>query len=165
MPAVSTALALLAAAGFALLALPPWLAPEPPPAPAAPPAATVEEPGAGLGDEPPPTDLSPFRNRPLFSVARRPPPPEAPGVKLEDPNAHLLFGRWEIAGVVEGRGGAVALLRDADGRLLRLRAGDRIPTAEGDEAEALSVALEALTFRRRGATVAAPVRREGAGDE
>ncbi len=161
MSAVATALLGLAALGFVSLAAAPWLGGEAAslmPAAAAPEAPQRLE--ADLAERAAP-DLSPFLARPLFSAARRPPPPEAPGVPIEDPNAGLLFGRWEIAGVVSAGSGAVALLRDRDGRLVRLRVGDRIATAEGDEAEATSVTLDALTFRRRGATVAAPVRREG----
>ena len=104
-------------------------------------------------------EISAFQKRPLFSAARRPPPPEAPGEPIEDPMANMLFGRYEIAGVVKLGDKAVAMLRDAtDGTLLRIRVGDRV----GD-ADVVDITLESLTFRKGGDTVVAPVK--GAGTE
>lgn len=102
-------------------------------------------------------DLSSFRDRPIFSAARRPPPPEAPGEPVEDPMADMLFGRYEIAGVVKLGDKTVAMLRDArDGTLLRIRVGDRV----GD-ADVVDITLESLTFRNGGDTVVAPVKGTG----
>ncbi len=104
-----------------------------------------------------PGDLSAFRDRPLFSAARRPPPPEAPGQPVEDPMADMLFGRYEVAGVVKLGEKTVAMLRDArDGTLLRIRVGDRV----GD-ADVVDITLESLTFRSGGDTVVAPVKGTG----
>lgn len=104
-----------------------------------------------------PGDLSPFQNRPLFSAARRPPPPEAPGQPVEDPMADMLFGRYEIAGVVKLGDKTVAMLRDArDGTLVRIRVGDRV-----DGADVVDITLESLTFRNGGDTVVAPVKGTG----
>lgn len=98
--------------------------------------------------------LAPFQDRPLFSAARRPPPPEAPGQLVEDPMADMLFGRYEVAGVVKLGEKTVAMLRDArDGTLLRIRVGDRV----GD-ADVVDITLESLTFRQGGDTVVAPVK-------
>jgi hypothetical protein len=73
--------------------------------------------------------------------------------------ANMLFGRYEIAGVVKLGDKAVAMLRDAtDGTLLRIRVGDRV----GD-ADVVDITLESLTFRNGGDTVVAPVK--GAGTE
>ena len=67
--------------------------------------------------------------------------------------ADMLFGRYEIAGVVKLGDKAVAMLRDArDGTLLRIRVGDRV----GD-ADVVDITLESLTFRNGGDTVVAPV--------
>ena len=83
----------------------------------------------------------------------RPPPPEGPGEPIEDPMADMLFGRYEIAGVVKLGDKTVAMLRDArDGALLRIRVGDRV----GD-ADVVDITLESLTFRNGGDTVVAPV--------
>lgn len=145
---------LCAAAVFAWIAASPWLiAPSPEaatdtaPAPTALALPTVPE-AAAQGD------LTPFQQRPLFSAARRPPPPEAPGEPVEDPMADMLFGRYEIAGVVKLGDKAVAMLRDArDGTLLRIRVGDQV----GD-ADVVDITLESLTFRSGGDTVVAPVK-------
>lgn len=103
-------------------------------------------------------DLAPFRKRPIFSAARRPPPPEAPGEPVVDPMADMLFGRYEVAGVVKLGDKTVAMLRDArDGTLLRIRVGDRV----GD-ADVVDITLESLTFRSGGDTVVAPVKGTGA---
>lgn len=150
--------------GFVGLAALPWLADRgaPPPPPGA--EAAASTPAAFAPPEEEATDLSAFLARPLFSAARRSPPPEAPGLPLADPNEGLLFGAYEIAGVVVLGQSALAMLRDREGRLLRLRAGDSVETPDG-AAELLSVGLDGLTFRHLGATVVAPVRREGASTE
>ena len=71
--------------------------------------------------------------------------------------ADMLFGRYEIAGVVKLGDKAVAMLRDArDGTLLRIRVGDRV----GD-ADVVDITLESLTFRNGGDTVVAPVKGTG----
>lgn len=104
-----------------------------------------------------PGDLAAFLERPLFSAARRPPPPEAPGEPIEDPMADMLFGRYEVAGVVKLGDKAVAMLRDArDGTLLRIRVGDTV----GD-ADVVDITLESLTFQSGGDTVVAPVKGSG----
>lgn len=148
-----------AAAGFAALAVLPWLGrPGPAPAPAPAPVAAAEAPAPP--GPPARSDLSPFTERPLFSAARRPPPPEAPGAPVEDPMADYLFNRYQIAGVVKLGDEAVAMLRDMrDGGLLRIRAGDRL-----DEADVVEITLETLTFRQGAATVVAPVEAEGQGE-
>ena len=150
---------ILAAVGFAWIAASPWLlatteaqATADAPSPAAMALPSVPAP-AEQGD------LSAFRDRPLFSAARRPPPPEAPGAPVEDPMAEMLFGRYEVAGVVKLGDKAVAMLRDArDGALLRIRVGDRVA-----DADVVDITLESLTFRKGGDTVVAPVK--GAGTE
>ncbi len=160
----ASVLLVLLGLGFAGLAALPWLGDQDPPPP--PPDAEAEA-AAQAAFAPPEeeaTDLSAFLARPLFSAARRPPPPEAPGLPLEDPNEGLLFGAYEIAGVVVLGQSALAMLRDREGRLLRLRAGDSVETPDG-AAELISVGLDGLTFRHLGATVVAPVRREGANTE
>ncbi|MDG1210962.1 MAG: hypothetical protein P8Q48_17710 [Paracoccaceae bacterium] len=150
-------LLMLTAAGFGWIAALPWLGvsanvsqegevstPAPMALPTVPAPATAGEIGA-------------FQKRPLFSAARRPPPPEAPGEPIEDPMANMLFGRYEIAGVVKLGDKAVAMLRDAtDGTLLRIRVGDRV----GD-ADVVDITLESLTFRNGGDTVVAPVKGVG----
>lgn len=149
----------LTAAGFGWIALSPWLtsatsnaAPVAAPAPAAMALPKVPTPSE-------PIDLTAFTDRPLFSAARRPPPPEAPGAPVEDPMADMLFGRYEVAGVVKLGDKAVAMLRDGrDGTLLRIRVGDRV----GD-ADVVDITLESLTFQSGGDTVVAPVK--GAGSE
>ncbi len=164
MKGVASLLLVLLGLGFAGLSALPWLGDRgsPPPPPGAGAAAAASAAFAPPQEEA--TDLSPFLSRPLFSAARRPPPPEAPGLPLADPNEGLLFGAYEIAGVVVLGESALAMLRDREGRLLRLRAGDSVETPEG-AAELISVGLDGLTFRHRGATVVAPVRREGASTE
>ncbi len=152
-------LLLATAAGFAWIAALPWLLG---------PARTV-----GTAGDPAPvvaplpstpdvvlaTDLAPFQERPLFSAARRPPPPEAPGDLIEDPMADMLFGRFEISGVVKLGDKAIAMLRDArDGTLLRIRVGDQV----GD-ADVVEITLESLTFRNGGDTVIAPVTGDAGG--
>lgn len=145
---------LCVAAAFGWIAALPWLvdqggdpAAAKTPAPAAMALPSVPE-TAPVGS------LAPFQERPLFSAARRPPPPEAPGVPVEDPMADMLFGRYEIAGVVKLGDKTVAMLRDArDGALLRIRVGDRV----GD-ADVVDITLESLTFRKGGDTVVAPVK-------
>ncbi len=127
--------------------------------------AAVTEPDAAplppLPTRPQPVSLTPFTDRPLFSAARRPPPPKEPGEPIEDPMANMLFGRYEIAGVVQLGDKAVAMLRDMrDGTLLRIREGDRV----GD-ADVVEITLESLTFSDGGATVVAPVAGTGAEDE
>ncbi|QIE55272.1 hypothetical protein G5B40_07265 [Pikeienuella piscinae] len=169
MVAILTLFALTA--GFGWIGAFPWLQRTPPAAPAAP-SAALETPAPAPTPEADakPTNLAPFVARPLFSAARRPPPPpEAPGVAIEAPRPDLLFGRYEIAGVVMLGDSALALLRDADGGLIRLRAGDSIATGpaghETGEADIVKITLDSLTFRHDGATVAAPVRREGSKTE
>ncbi|MFN3261743.1 MAG: hypothetical protein ACE37J_14400 [Pikeienuella sp.] len=164
MKGAASLLLVLLGLGFAGLAALPWLGARgaPPPPTAA--EAAAAAPAAFAAPEEATTDLSAFLARPLFSAARRPPPPEAPGLPLADPNAGLLFGAYEIAGVVVLGDSALAMLRDREGRLLRLRAGDSVETPEG-AAELISVGLDGLTFRHLGATVVAPVRREGASTE
>ncbi|MEM8754979.1 MAG: hypothetical protein AAGF90_18600 [Pseudomonadota bacterium] len=154
-------LAASAAASLAFLALAasPWLdgTPAAPPPRAATPAADP-----ALVFAPPDerrTDFAALIERPLFSAVRRPPPPEAPGTPIVDPGAGLVLGLYEIAGVVMGAGGPVAMLRDEAGRMIRVRVGDRIEARRG-EAEVSAITLDALTFRRGGDTVVAPVRGE-----
>ncbi|WP_340107458.1 hypothetical protein [Pikeienuella sp. HZG-20] len=168
-PLAATLLALSIAAGFSWIAARPWTqAPgaPPPPRPAAAPEAPDAPPPAPAAP-PQATDLSDFTRRPLFSAARRPPPPETPGIAVEAPAPDLLFGRYEIAGVVVLGESALALLRDSDGKLIRLRAGDRIPAGGpgAGEARITEISLDSLTFTHQGATVTAPVRREGAKTE
>ena len=150
---IAPLLLLCAAAGFAWIAASPWLGgvsgTSGPGAISAPAAMAFPS----VPERSPPGDLAPFLERPLFSAARRPPPPEAPGEPVEDPMADMLFGRYEIAGVVKLGDKAVAMLRDArDGTLLRIRVGDRV----GD-ADVVDITLESLTFRNGGDTVVAPV--------
>ncbi len=149
-----TPLLLLAvAAGFAWIAAMPWLAAPSRIAAINGGAVPVVAPLPSTPDATPAADLTPFQKRPLFSAARRPPPPEAPGEPVDDPMANMLFGRYEIAGVVKLGDKAVAMLRDArDGTLLRIRVGDRV----GD-ADVVEITLESLTFRNGGDTVVAPV--------
>lgn len=150
---IAPLLLLSVAAAFLWLAASPWLCGATKdasaaltPAPAAMALPPVPAPAS-------PGDLTAFQERPLFSAARRPPPPEAPGDPVEDPMAAMLFGRYEIAGVVKLGDKAVAMLRDArDGALLRIRVGDRV----GD-ADVVEITLESLTFRQGGDTVVAPV--------
>ena len=103
-----------------------------------------------------PADYQALAKRPLFSAVRRPPPPETPGAPLADPRDDLLLGRYEIAGVVMLGDGAMAMLRDEDGRLIRIRAGDKLPTRRG-EAEVVAISMTALTFREGGEKVVASV--------
>lgn len=164
MRTVAILICLLVAAGFAAIAALPWRdegAAKPAPQ-AALSASAPEAPTLPSAEEP--TDLSAFAARPLFSAARRPPPPEAPGVPIADPGAGLLFGRYTVAGVVMLGDKALAMLRDRDGRLIRLKTGDLAPTDNGD-AEIVEITLESLTFLHDGATVVAPVKREGAKTE
>lgn len=160
MRAATILVLLIAAVGFAGLGLRPWLAdPAPPPAPRPAPAAASAAAPLIL---PPParTDFGPFTARPLFSAARRPPPPEAPGTPIADPGAGLVLGFYEITGVVMGAAGPVAMLRSEDGAMIRIRAGDDLPARGGGGAAAakvVSITLDALTFRRGDDTVVAPV--------
>ena len=157
-------LAFAVAASFAALAVLPWTQA---PADAAP-ERTVE----GSAKPAPQFDLPAFAatdhgailERPLFSAARRPPPPEEAGLPVLDPNADKLFGRYEIVGVVKLGAATVAMLRDEAGALLRIRAGERVKTRNG-EADVLEITLESLTFQEAGDTVVAPVRKEGAETE
>lgn len=169
MRALAALLCLAAALGFGALAAAPWLfdpalthvAQEP----GGPPEAAGRPAAPAAAADPATVDLAPLAARPLFSAARRPPPPEAPGAPLEDPNADLLFRRYEVAGVVMLGDAALAMLRDVKrDRLIRLRAGDEVET-DGGPAEVTAITLDRLTFRRGGATVVAPVRREGAKTE
>lgn len=150
--------ALAAMAGFGWLAAAPWLAQTPGRDAAAAPSPANQALVALDLSEPDPTDFAPFLDRPLFSAARRPPPPEAPGVPVEDPNDDRLFGAYEIVGVVSLGGEAVAMVRSEDGALLRLRSGDVLPTRDGP-ADVREITLERLTFERAGDTVVAPVQR------
>ena len=93
-----------------------------------------------------------------------PPPPEEAGEPIADPNAHLLFGRYEVAGVVMLGDRAMAMLRDEAGRLIRIRAGDRLPTRAG-EADVLEITLTALTFMEAGEKVVRKVESGGSGGE
>lgn len=153
------ALWLLALGGAAL-----WLAVRAPLAPP-PPAAPGPESGAATAQAapfspaaPPAANLSALRERPLFSAARRPPPP-APAPVAPAPSG-LLFDRYTVAGVVVTDGAAVAMLRDAQGgALLRLRVGQRLGAAE-----LVAIDLARLTFRVGAATVVAPVRSEDRGE-
>ena len=145
------------AALFGWIAALPWLADQKAASAAGerPPPAAMALPS--VPDFAPPGDLAAFQERPLFSAARRPPPPEGPGEPIEDPMADMLFGRYEIAGVVKLGDKTVAMLRDArDGALLRIRVGDRV----GD-ADVVDITLESLTFRHGGDTVVAPVKSTG----
>lgn len=154
MKLIAPFLFLCVAAAFGWIAALPWLGDQgggakatKTPAPAAMALPSVPEREAA-------GDLSPFQTRPVFSAARRPPPPEAQGTPVEDPMADMLFGRYEVAGVVKLGDKTVAMLRDArDGALLRIRVGDRV----GD-ADVVDITLESLTFRQGGDTVVAPVK-------
>ncbi len=164
MRALFAFLLLAAAAGFVWLGAQPWLAAPLPVETARPaPAATEAPAGLALRDAPP-TDLSRIAERPLFSAVRRPPPPEAPGAPIEAEDPNLLFGAYEIAGVVVLGDAAMAMLRDDAGRLLRLRAGDSLPTPRG-ESEVVKITLTSLTFRRAGEMGVANVRGQGSGAE
>lgn len=164
MRAVLALALLVAAAGFAWLGLRPWTETAAP-APTTTPAAATETAAVRLAlRDPAPVDLSRVATRPLFSAARRPPPPEAPGEPLAPEDPRLLFGVYEIAGVVTLGQSAMVMLRDEAGRLLRLRPGDRLPTP-GGEAEVLEITLSTLTFSRAGEKVVADVEREGSGVE
>ncbi|MEM7525333.1 MAG: hypothetical protein AAF360_16595, partial [Pseudomonadota bacterium] len=156
--ALLTCLGLIIALGW--LGVRPWLAA--PDVLAAPkPGSAVVEPVAGFrAPEDTETDYGPFLDRPLFSAARRPPPPVATGVPVAEPANDLLLGRYEVAGVLMLGAGPVAMLRDEDGRLIRIRVGDRIAAKRG-EADVIEITLDALTFRRGDDTVSAPVRQEG----
>jgi len=157
LPARLSAL-LTAAAALAMAALfrvghdaPPAAAPPPDPAP----------PAARLRWSPPPAaalDAAALRARPPFSAARRPPPPQGAGRPLAAaPPPGLLFGRYEVAGVVKAGGAPVALLRDTrGGALIRLRVGDPL----GD-AVLTAVSMGELTFRAGAATVTAQVETRG----
>lgn len=163
MRALSLALSLAAVVGFGWIALLPWMteSAQPPdlsrdlPTGAATPPSFAE-------DEPRPTDLTSFTARPLFSAARRPPPPEAPGIAIEEPESDLLFGRYEVAGAIVLGERAIALLRDADGALLRLGVGEGVPTGKSGDGRAVvkEITLDSLTFEHEGATVTAPVGKE-----
>lgn len=154
MKLIAPLLFLCVAAAFGWIAALPWVSGQDGEAriSVAPTPATMALPG--VPEIFPAGNLSPFQNRPLFSAARRPPPPEAPGTPVEDPMADMLFGRYEVAGVVKLGEKTVAMLRDArDGTLLRIRVGDRV----GD-ADVVDITLESLTFRKGGDTVVAPVK-------
>lgn len=166
--------ALVFAGFFGWIAALPWLGAAPPAPPPAPTPAPETAPGTGQAPESAPgdaprTDLSPFAERPLFSAVRRPPPPASPGLPVAPARPDLLFERYEVAGVVMLGDAAIALLRDADGRLIRLRAGETIATGPvGDgagSADIVEITLDSLTFRHDGATVTTPVRRGGAKTE
>ena len=157
MRAVLALLLLAVSGGFGFLgyqAMTPVGAPAPPPAF----GASAEEAASGPLDFEPvrATDYSRLAERPLFSAARRPPPPEAPGTPLEDPNDHLLLGRYEVAGVVMLGDAAMAMLRDLDGRLIRVRAGDDVETRTGT-AKVTEITLTALTFEEAGEKVVAQI--------
>ncbi|MEL7462566.1 MAG: hypothetical protein AAFN79_00765 [Pseudomonadota bacterium] len=157
MRALLALLLLLVAAGFGWLGASALTGPTPDAA-----AARVVQPREGgaplaLSFAPPAaTDYAEIAGRPLFSAVRRPPPPEAPGTPLEDPNDHLLFGRYEIAGVVMLGDAAMAMLRDETGRLIRVRAGDSVATRSG-EADVIEITMSALTFEEGGERVVAEV--------
>ncbi|MEM7270648.1 MAG: hypothetical protein AAF401_15520 [Pseudomonadota bacterium] len=157
---IAPALLLLAAAGFGWLAAMPWLDQR-----ASAPAALGAAPEAENHPTPPeaaagPKPLDAFTARPLFSAARRPPPPKEAGQPVEAPNADLLFGAYEVAGVVKLGDRMMAMLRDTrDGRLLRLRPGDSL-----DDAEVREITLDSLTFDQGGVTVIAPVGGRSAGE-
>ena len=129
--------------------------------PAAAPPGIPEPPAVDLRWSPPPApalDAAALRDRPPFSAARRPPPPEGAGRPLDAaPPPGLLFGRYEVAGVVKAGGAPVALLRDTrGGALIRLREGDAL----GD-AVLTGVSMGELTFRAGAATVTAQVETRG----
>jgi hypothetical protein len=161
MRALVTCSLLLVTAGFGGLAALPYLGRTAESDAIAPPTPGNESAMILRLSEPQPTDFAPITERPLFTDVRRPPPPEAPGVPLANPDDDLLFGIYEITGVVLLGDSAIAMLRSKDGRLIRIRAGDIVETDEG-EAELKSITLNALTFRRGADTVTAPVEREGA---
>ncbi len=158
---------LLAAGALSLGAAALWLAAPWPVAPwpvalwtAAPPvdrvaAPTPPSPAAAFAPppQPAPATLEAFRARPPFSAARRPPPPPAPAVAAAPAASGLLFDRYVVAGVVVADGAPVALLRDAgEGRLVRLRLGERL-----GEAVLVAIDLARLTFRVGDRTVTADV--------
>lgn len=155
------ALCLAITAGFGMLATMPWINA----------IAYVPQPAAVKTSSKEPvslnftatrsTDFTAVTQRPLFAAVRRPPPPEAPGLPIEDPDADLLFGAYEITGVVMLGDSAIAMLRDKNGQLIRIRAGDEIVTDEG-AAVLTKITLNTLTFERGSDTVAASVKREGA---
>jgi len=161
-----TLIALCAAVtvGFGALAALPWIT-RTPSAAVSPVVADEQTESAPLTfPMPPATDFTTFTDRPLFAAVRRPPPPEAPGLPLSDPDADLLFGAYEITGVVMLGDNAVAMLRSKDGQLIRIRAGDEIETTEGI-AVLTKITLNTLTFQRGADTVAASVEREGAQEQ
>ncbi|MEM7544348.1 MAG: hypothetical protein AAF367_02335 [Pseudomonadota bacterium] len=147
-------------AGFVAITALPWLqTPDERPGLSAADRAATAAPVLHLR-APMPTDMTSITERPLFSAVRRPPPPEEPGTPLIDPNADLLFGEYEISGVVMLGDSAMAMLRDREGRLTRVRTGDQVETPDGI-AVVTAITLNALTFRRGGDTVTATVQREG----
>jgi general secretion pathway protein N len=157
----AAAIATLALGAAALaLAARPWGPPPAAPAPTMEEAAPAPAPGfAAPADGAPPT-LTAFLERPPFSAARRPPPPAlaaapAPSPPATDPD--LLFGQWEVVGVVATGADSVALLRDAAaGDLRRLKIGDRLGVAE-----LIGIEMGALTFRAGDATVRAKIENGG----
>ncbi|MEL6795140.1 MAG: hypothetical protein AAFP78_16905, partial [Pseudomonadota bacterium] len=155
---------LLIAAVFAWLGASAITAPdEAASAPTRAPAPEAASPVALTLAQPARTDFAEVAARPLFSAVRRPPPPEAPGAPLADPNPHLLFGRYEIAGVVMLGEAAMAMLRDETGRLIRVRAGDTVETRSG-AADVIEITMSALTFEEGGERVVAEVGGAEVGD-
>lgn len=155
---------LAVAGGFTMITRMAWQGPAVPAALDEPPSQSEDTISALTLVEITPNALSTFTERPPFSAARRPPPPEAPGTPLIDPTADLLFGEYEISGVVMLGNRAMAMLRDQGGKLTRLRVGDQIETRSG-VAEVTAITLNGLTFRRGADTFTAEVRREGAKTE
>ncbi len=164
MRAVFILTCVLIAIGFGALAALPWLHQPDAAAPVREAVADTAAPLPGLPQDPVPTDLAAITERPLFTAVRRPPPPEAPGVPVVDPDAALLFGAYEITGVVMLGDNAIAMLRTKDGRLIRVRAGDNLPTDEGD-VTLTAITLNALTFGQGADTLTVPVKREGTTSE
>ena len=153
-------LLLLAAVGFGWLAAQPWTDVRR----ALPPSLGADPESIEFPAAPEPAraalPLSAFTERPLFSAARRPPPSEDPGLVVEATDSDLLFGAYEVAGVVKLGDRMMAMLRDTrDGRLIRLRPGDRL----GD-AEVLEITLDSLTFKDGDGTVSALVGGQNSGE-
>jgi len=161
---IFAAICLLIAAGFGAIAAMPWLH-QPGNAGAIPKSdVEVQEPLPGLPIDAASTDFTAVTERPQFVAVRRPPPPEAPGVPLVDPDADLLFGEYKITGVVMLGDSAIVMLRMKDGHLIRVRTGDTLATDDGD-AVLTAITLNALTFSQGADTPTVPVEREGTQSE
>ena len=101
MKLIAPFLLLCVAGAFIWIAVSPWIGKTDDPTA----RATAPAPAAmalpALPDAQPARDLTPFLDRPLFSAARRPPPPEAPGEPIEDPMAdEILKGRFNEGCVI-----------------------------------------------------------------